>query len=53
MNEEKYRALLGYKTIMAVVKTFLENGAITEAEFMAIDTVMSQKYGLPSYSIYR
>lgn len=49
----KDEALLRYKTAMAVFKTWLSQGAISEADLLAIDTTLGEKYGLSSTSIYR
>jgi hypothetical protein len=46
-------AVLRYKTAMAVFKKWLSEGVITEADLSTIDTILSEKYGLSSTSIYR
>lgn len=49
MNER----ILGYKSAMAQARRMLSAGIITEAEYAIIDTMMAEKYGLSSYSLFR
>lgn len=48
----KDEAILRYKTSMAVFKKWLSDGAITESDLMVIDTMLAEKYGLSSCSIF-
>jgi hypothetical protein len=48
----KDEAILRYKASMAVFKKWFSDGAITEADLLAIDTMFAEKYGLSSCSIY-
>ncbi len=50
MNRDE--AILRYKTAMAVFKTWLANGAISDDDLQAINAVIAQKYGLSSSSIF-
>ena len=50
---DKDEAILGYKTSMSVFKRWRERGLISKEELSAIDTMLTEKYGLSSYSIYR
>jgi hypothetical protein len=49
----KEQAIIHYRTALSVFKKWLANGIITEEELTKIDTIIAQKYGLPSCSIYR
>lgn len=48
----KDEAILCYKASMSVFKKWLSDGAITESDLLAIDTMLAKKYGLSSRSIY-
>jgi len=49
----KNEAVLRYKTSMSVFKRWREHGWISGEELLAIDTMLTEKYGLSSCSIYR
>ena len=49
----KEEAILGYKTSMSVFKGWRENGLISGEELSEIDTIIANKYGISSCSIYR
>lgn len=51
MNKEK--AILHYRVAISNFKKWLDEGFITEDEFMKIEALISDKYGLPKGSIYR
>jgi hypothetical protein len=48
----KQEAILRYKAAMAVFKNWLADGVITETDLLAIDTMLADKYGLSSCSIF-
>lgn len=48
----KYEAILRYKSAMAVFKSWHANGVISDDDLQAIDTILAQKYGLSSCSIF-
>ena len=48
----KDEAILRYKTAAAVFKKWLAEGLITDGEFSAIHTMVAEKYGLSSCSIF-
>ena len=48
----KEEAILRYKAAMAVFKNWLADGVITDADLLAINTMLAQKYGLSSCSIF-
>ena len=45
--------VLAYISAVAQARRILEKNLITTAEYAKIDTLMLEKYNLPSYSIYR
>ncbi|MBS4008178.1 MAG: hypothetical protein KGZ45_07105 [Clostridium sp.] len=49
----KERAIIHYKTAMAVFRIWLAKGIITEEELTTIGALIAQKYGLSPHSIYR
>lgn len=48
----KEDAILRYKASMAVFKNWLAEGVISAADLLKIDTILAQKYGLSSRSIF-
>jgi len=44
---------LAYKTIMAVVQNMRTRGIINAQDYLKIEAVMAEKYGLPASSIIR
>lgn len=46
-------AVFAYKTSLSIFKTWRESGLISPEELQQIDTMLAQKYGLSSCSIYR
>ena len=53
MNEDLFRPLLAYKSIMAQAKILLRRGIITKREYTHFDTMFTKKYGLSLDSIFR
>lgn len=49
MNER----ILGYKSAMAQARQMLSGGIINADEYAIIDTMMAEKYGLSSCSLFR
>lgn len=45
--------LLCYQTVMSWVRSLLKQSLITKAEYAKIDTMMAEKYGVSSCSIFR
>ena len=45
--------ILGYKSAMVQARRMLIEGIINEAEYAIIDTMMAEKYGLSSCSLFR
>ena len=50
MNKEE--AIIRYKASMSVFKNWFLDGVITEADLLTINTMLAQKYGLSSRSIF-
>lgn len=53
MDSRVFDSLLGYKSAMAQAGLMLSRGIITADEYVTIDTIMAQKYGLSSCSVFR
>jgi len=53
MNKEYFARICGYKSAMAQAWLLLSKGIITEGEYTEIDTIMAEKYGLYSCSLFR
>ena len=53
MSEELFAGILAYKSAMAQARLMLSKGMITKDEYTIIDTMMAEKYGLSSCSIFR
>ena len=48
----KADAILRYKASMAVFKSWLAAGVISDADQLEINTILAQKYGLSTRSIF-
>jgi len=48
----KDEAILRYKSAMAVFKNWHADGVISDDDLLEIDTMLAQKYGLSSCSIF-
>ena len=48
----KEEAILRYKTAMSVFKKWLSDGVISADDLLEIDTMLAQKYGLSTRSIF-
>ena len=53
MTSEKFNNIFKYQTVMAWVRSLLNDGIISKAEYQKIDTMMTKKYGISSCSIFR
>jgi len=49
----KQQAILHYRAAVSVFLKWLKQGIINESEFVKIDALIADKYGLPKGSIYR
>lgn len=49
----KQQVILHYRVVVIIFRKWLEQGIINEEEFMKIDAIIADKYGLPKGSIYR
>ena len=45
-------AIFRYKTAMSIFKNWLATGVISATDLLEIDTILAQKYGLSSHSIF-
>ena len=53
MSDECFAGVLGYKSAIAQAGLMLSKGIITTEEYAIIDTMMAEKYGLCSCSLFR
>ena len=53
MPEIFFAAVFGYLSAMAQARSLLRQGIITHREYMRFDTMITKKYGLSLYSIFR
>lgn len=52
--DDRYRANLEcYLASMLQAKRMLVKGIITPTDFIKIDSIIAEKYGIPSNSLYR
>ena len=48
----KVDAILRYKTAMSIFKNWLATGVISATDLLVINTILAQKYGLSTRSIF-
>ena len=48
----KVDAILRYKTAMSIFKNWLATGVISATDLLEINTILAQKYGLSTRSIF-
>lgn len=53
MDKSFFDRMMGYRSAMAQAKRMLEMGLISRDEYAIIDTMMAEKYGLSSCSLFR
>ena len=53
MNKEYFDRICCYKSAMAQARLMFLKGILTESEYAIIDTIMAEKYGLSSCSLFR
>ena len=53
MNKDYFEAVCAYKSAMAQARLMLLRGILTKDEHAIIDTMMGEKYGLSSCSLFR
>ncbi|HPY84957.1 MAG TPA: hypothetical protein PLS20_07990 [Ruminococcus flavefaciens] len=52
-KSELFDKMYHYQRVMSWVRSLLTNSLITKAEYAKIDTMIAQKYGISSCSIFR
>lgn len=52
MNEELKAKIVTYRTALSLAKSMLAEGIITAEEYRKIDTILAEKYGLSSCTIF-
>lgn len=53
MDDLLFSKIEGYRSAMVQAGQMLSKGIIAEAEYVKIDTIMAQRYGISSCSIFR
>lgn len=51
-KQEKYRSVILYKTVMSLMRELLKRGQLTEDDYRQTSTILSEKCGLDSCSIF-
>lgn len=51
--KDKYQTIFQYQSVMAWVRSLLNEGIITQSEYNKIDTNIAKRYGISSCSIFR
>jgi len=52
MTDELRSKIIAYRTAMSIVRSMVSSGVLTEEEYAEIDTIIAEKYGLNSCSIF-
>ena len=52
-NNELFHKMYHYQRVMSWVRSLLTQSLITKTEYAKIDTMMAEKYGVSSCSIFR
>lgn len=52
-NNELFDKMYHYQRVMSWVRSLLSQSLITKTEYAKIDTMMAEKYGISSCSIFR
>jgi hypothetical protein len=52
MSIEKYQSIMMYKTMTAILKNWIKSGMISKGEYRKMNTIIAEKYGLNSCSIF-
>jgi len=53
MKTKNYEKICAYKRTMTIANLMLSRGIITPEEYLKIDKIIANKYGVNSCSIYR
>lgn len=51
-KQEKYRSVILYKTVMSLMRELLKKGQLTKDDYRQTSTILSEKCGLDSCSIF-
>jgi hypothetical protein len=52
MSEKLSEKIIAYRTAVSIVKSMLVQGIISAEEYHKIDTMLAEKYGLSSCTIF-
>ena len=53
LNDDYYKQVCEYSMSMRMAKTMLKEGIISEEDYVKIDKIIADKYGINSCSIFR
>ena len=52
MNTEKYRNVMVYQIMVSILKSWVREHIISSDEYRRMNTILAEKYGLNSCSIF-
>lgn len=52
MQKEKYHSIMMYKMMIGILEKWMQSGIISEEEYLKMNTMIAEKYGLNSCSIF-
>ena len=52
MQKEKYRSIMMYKMMIGILEKWMQSGIISEEEYLKMNTMIAEKYGLNLCSIF-
>ena len=53
MDEDLRRRVISYRVAMSIIRGLVLDSTISEEEYVRNDTIIAQKYGLNSSTIFR
>lgn len=52
MQKEKYHNVMMYKMMIYILEKWIRSGIVSEEEYQKMNTIIAEKYGLNSCSIF-
>lgn len=52
MQKEKYHNIMMYKMMICILEKWVQSGIVSEEEYQKMNTMIAEKYGLNSCSIF-
>lgn len=52
MQKEKYHNIIMYKMMIVILEKWMQSGIISREEYLKMNTMITEKYGLNSCSIF-